>query len=66
MRFEVKFDSTSRGVSTAVDSLAATMDRRFDEVAVALGEQRRYTDFAYERLDDVDGCNSPSSRREMR
>ena len=37
-------------VETKVDSLAATMDRRFDEVAAGLGEQRRYTDFAYERL----------------
>ena len=39
-------------VETKVDSLAATMDRRFDEVAAGLGEQRRYTDFAYERLDE--------------
>ena len=45
---EVKVDS----VEAKVDSLAATMDRRFDEVAEALGEQRHYTDFAYERLDD--------------
>jgi len=37
-------------VERKVESLAATMDRRFDEVAEALGEQRRYTDFAYERL----------------
>jgi hypothetical protein len=45
---EVKVDS----VDGKVDSLAATMDRRFDEVAVALVEQRRYTDFAYEGLDE--------------
>jgi predicted nuclease with TOPRIM domain len=38
-------------VERKVDSLAATMDRRFDEVAEALVEQRRYTDFAYERLE---------------
>jgi chromosome segregation ATPase len=39
-------------VETKLDSLAAAMERRFDEVAEALVEQRRYTDFAYERLDD--------------
>jgi chromosome segregation ATPase len=38
-------------VETKLDSLAATMERRFDEVAEALVEQRRYTDSAYERLD---------------
>jgi hypothetical protein len=37
-------------VETKLDLLAATMERRFDEVAEALVEQRRYTDFAYERL----------------
>jgi len=38
-------------VERKVESLAATMDRRFDEVAEALGDQRHCTDFACERLD---------------
>jgi len=38
-------------VESKRDSLATTMDQRFDEVAEALGDQNGYTDFAYERLD---------------
>ena len=49
-----KVDAVDRKVDAVdkkVDLLAATVDERFAEVAEALVEQRRYTDFAYERLD---------------
>ena len=35
-----------------VDGLAASMDVRFDQVNAALVEQRAYTEFAYDRLDE--------------
>jgi hypothetical protein len=38
-------------VGSKVDLLASTAEERFAEVADAFVEQRRYTDFAYERLD---------------
>ena len=57
-------------VERKVDSLAATMDRRFDEVAEALGEQRHYADFAYERLDakisQIDGRLTEIDERVVR
>ena len=57
-------------VERKVDSLAATMDRRFDEVAGALVDQRRYTDFAYGLLDakisQIDGKLTELDERVVR
>ena len=39
------------GLFTRVDGLASTMDQRFDEVGMALREQREYTESAYTRLE---------------
>ena len=39
-------------VERKVDGLAASMDVRFDHVNAALVEQRAYTEFAYDRLDE--------------
>jgi hypothetical protein len=40
-------------VERKVDGLAASMDVRFDQVNAALVEQRAYTEFAYDRLDET-------------
>ncbi|MEO6238335.1 MAG: hypothetical protein ABIQ52_15155 [Vicinamibacterales bacterium] len=37
-------------VEQKVDKLSASVDRRFDDVDVALVEQRKYTEFAFDRL----------------
>lgn len=37
-------------IEKKVDSLAASVDVRFEEVAGALLEQRRYTEFAFDQL----------------
>ena len=37
-------------IEQKLDSLAASMDGRFGEVSDAIAEQRRYTEFAFERL----------------
>ena len=46
-RIEQKLDS----LATSMDERFATVDHRFDEVSEAFAEQRRYTEFAFERLD---------------
>lgn len=53
-RLETRVESVERTVDSLeskVDLLASTVDERFAEVAEAFVEQRRYTDFAFERLD---------------
>ena len=37
-------------VEEKVDSLTASIDQRFEEVTESFVEQRRYTDFAFDRL----------------
>jgi hypothetical protein len=37
-------------IERKVDALAVTVDARFDEVTSALGEQRQYTEFAFDHL----------------
>ena len=44
---EQKLDS----LATSMDERFATVDHRFDEVSEAFAEQRRYTEFGFERLD---------------
>src|SRR2546427_3483706 len=46
-----KLTKRVEAVETKVDALSASVDRRFDEVDAALIEQRRYTEFAYGRLE---------------
>lgn len=38
-------------IERKLDALSASVDRRFEEVNEHFAEQRRYTEFAYERLD---------------
>jgi hypothetical protein len=40
-----------QAVEQKIDALSASVDARFDQVDVAIAEQRRHTEFAYERLD---------------
>jgi uncharacterized protein YceH (UPF0502 family) len=51
-------------VERKVDGLAASMDVRFDQVNAALVEQRAYTEFAYDRLDEK--LNALDARMESR
>ena len=37
-------------VEQKVDALSTSVDARFDQVDAAIGEQRQYTEFAYDRL----------------
>ena len=37
-------------LSTSVEQRFDAVDRRFDDVTAALGEQRQYTEFAFDRL----------------
>jgi hypothetical protein len=37
-------------LSTSTDKRFASVDKRFDEVSEAFVEQRKYTEFAFERL----------------
>lgn len=40
-----------QAVEQKVDALSTSVDARFDQVDAAIVEQRRYTEFAYDRLD---------------
>ena len=41
-------------VEQKVDALAASVDVRFEEVAGALLEQRHYTEFAFDQLNELE------------
>jgi len=43
---DARFDA----VDARVDAMSASVDRRFDDVTVAIVEQRQYTEFAIDRL----------------
>ena len=47
---EQKVDKLSASVDRRFDTLSASVDKRFDDVDVALVEQRKYTEFAFDRL----------------
>lgn len=45
-----RFDTLSVSVDQRFDTLSVSVDQRFDEVTASLVEQRRYTEFAFDRL----------------
>ena len=47
-----RFDAVSTSVNERFATLSISVDERFDAVDVALVEQRQYTEFAFDRVND--------------